>query len=72
MVGQNFVDEQVGHFFKGGIFRQVVDIIAAVMQLFPIGTHGTDGGLPGGHTGQRDRFLFRRLRGYCLRCITHS
>jgi len=64
-VWQFAVNEQVGDFFKRGVFCQLDNVIAAVMQVVTGVAYGTDGGGAGSNASKRYAFfLFRRV---CMR-----
>ena len=60
-IGQLLVDQQMRNLFEGGMTGQVVDIVAAVMQLLPVRSDRADRRLAGFHPRKRHRFLLSRL-----------
>ena len=50
--GQCAVEQQVGDFLEGGMFREVLDAVAAISQAVAFLAHRGDGGFAGGNTAQ--------------------
>ena len=51
------VDQQVGDFLEFCAFGEIQDVVTAIMQVVAGTANGTDSGVTGGCTGQRDGFL---------------
>ncbi len=51
------VDEQVGDFLELAGFRDIQNVVAAVVQVVAAAAHGAKGGVAGGGAGQRHGFL---------------
>ena len=56
-IGQLAMHQQVSDFFIFTVGSEVVDVVAAIMQVVAAVAHGAEGRVARGRTRQRNRFL---------------